>query len=82
MLFVVLVFMRSVFRLLVIANIPSLSILVIPMMEAIHSSETSVLRRDTRRYISEDGVLHNIRCENLITYIFVTLLIYFTVSLG
>jgi hypothetical protein len=35
-------------------------------MEAIFSSETSVdPQQTTRRYIPEDGTLHNHRCENL-----------------
>jgi hypothetical protein len=52
------VFLRSVLRLLVTANVvPSSMILVILMMEAIRSSETSVLTRATWRNISEDGVL-------------------------
>jgi hypothetical protein len=35
-------------------------------MEAVYSSETSVgTQRTTRRYIPEDGPLHNHRCENL-----------------
>jgi hypothetical protein len=35
-------------------------------MEAICSSETSVdTQRTTRRYIPEDGTLHNHHCENL-----------------
>jgi hypothetical protein len=38
-------------------------------MEAICSSETSVdTQRTTRRYIPEDGTLHNHRCENLESY--------------
>jgi hypothetical protein len=38
-------------------------------MEAICSSETSVdFQRTTRRYIPEDGTLHNHHCENLKTY--------------
>jgi hypothetical protein len=38
-------------------------------MEAICSSETSVgFQRNTRRYIPEDGTLHNHRCENLKSY--------------
>jgi hypothetical protein len=38
-------------------------------MEAICSSETSVeTQRTTRRYIPEDGTLHNHRCENLNSY--------------
>jgi hypothetical protein len=39
-------------------------------MEAICSSETSVdFRLTMRRYIPEDGILHNHRCENLKSYI-------------
>jgi hypothetical protein len=35
-------------------------------MEVICSSETSIdTQRTTRRYIPEDGTLHNHRCENL-----------------
>jgi hypothetical protein len=38
------------------------------MMEAIRSSETSVLTKNTRRKISEDGFLHSHRRENLKSY--------------
>jgi hypothetical protein len=38
------------------------------MMAAIRSTETSVLTRDKRRYIPEDGILHNHRRENLKSY--------------
>jgi hypothetical protein len=39
-------------------------------MEAICSSEISVgFQRTTRRYLPEDGTLHNHRCENLKSYI-------------
>jgi hypothetical protein len=38
------------------------------MMEAIHSSETSVLTRTTWRNIPEDGILHSHRRENLKFY--------------
>jgi hypothetical protein len=39
-------------------------------MEAICSYETSVdTQRTTRRYIPEDGTLHNHSCENLKSYV-------------
>jgi hypothetical protein len=53
-------------QLLVTANVfPSSRILFTLIMEAILSSETSVLTRSTRRYILEDGILHSHRRENL-----------------
>jgi hypothetical protein len=57
-------------RLLVTANVaPSSPILVTLLMEALGSSETSVLRRATQRNNPEVGSLHIHRRGNLKSYI-------------
>jgi hypothetical protein len=49
-------------------NIPSSPILVTLIMEALDSSETSVLTRVLRRNVPEDSILHSHRRENTKSY--------------
>jgi hypothetical protein len=54
------VFLSSVLRLLVTANVaPNSPTLATLRTEALHSSEMSIIRRATQRNIPEDGVLHD-----------------------
>jgi hypothetical protein len=67
------VFLRSVLRLIVSAKVvPNSPILVTLIMEAIRSSEASVLTRATRRNISE----HDIFTRNPVPYMLYFLVIY------
>jgi hypothetical protein len=69
----VVAFLRSVHRLLATADVfPSSQIFLTLMMEALSSSETSVLTRATKRNIPEDGNLHSHRHENRESYIALT----------
>jgi hypothetical protein len=65
------VFLRSMLRLVVTANVPSSPILVTLMMEETIFSETSVLTRATQHNIPEDGIPHSHRRRNLKSHNFI-----------
>jgi hypothetical protein len=68
-----LLFLCTLFRLLVTANVVLSSLIpVTAVMEDLRSSETSVLTTFTRRNISEDDILHSHCRENLKSYIALT----------
>jgi hypothetical protein len=58
--------------LLVTANAVPISPIITLMMEALSSSETSVLTRAARRNIPEEGILHSHCSENNKSYIALT----------
>jgi hypothetical protein len=63
-----LIFLRSVRRLLVAATVVPSSPILVTLMEALGSSETSVLKRAARRKIPEENVLisrSNLKTETL-----------------
>jgi hypothetical protein len=58
-------------RLLIPAYVvPTSPIFVTLMMQALSSSETSVLARATQRNVPKDGILHSHRRENFKSYVY------------
>jgi hypothetical protein len=63
-----LLFLRSMRRLLVTASVAPISPILLTLMDALSSSETSIFTRTTRHNFEEDSVLHSHRRENLKSY--------------
>jgi hypothetical protein len=65
--------LHSFRRLLVTVNVVLSSLVLVDLvMEALRFSETSILSNATRHNISEDGIPHSRRRENLKSYITLT----------
>jgi hypothetical protein len=65
-----------------IANgVPCSLILLTLMMDAVRSSEMSVLTRATWRHIPEDSILHSHRCDNLKSYIVLNIYLIYKLSI-
>jgi hypothetical protein len=80
---VVLVFLRSVRRLIVTRNVvPSSPILVTLMNQVLSCSETSVFTRATQSHIAEDGILSNHHRETLNLTIIIHGYKFLTLSIG
>jgi hypothetical protein len=63
--------------LLVTANVVPRSLILFILMNAIRSSGTSVLTRAALCHISEGGVLHSRRCENLGSHSLLRIILHF-----
>jgi hypothetical protein len=61
------------------AKVPSSPIIVALMMEALHSSETSVLTRTTWRNITGDGIVLSGLCSSSVIVNYYTLVLDFIV---